>query len=32
VEVLAWRAELCDREIVLERAIPCLQDLTAPAP
>ena len=30
VEVLAWRAELCHREIVLERAIPCLQDLTVP--
>jgi len=27
VEVLAWRAKLSDQEIVLERAIPCLQDL-----
>ena len=30
VEVIAWRTRLSDTEIVLERAIPCLQDLPAP--
>lgn len=30
VEVMAWRAKLSDTEIVLERAIPCLQDLPVP--
>ena len=30
VEVIAWRAKLSDTEIVLECAIPCLQDLPMP--
>lgn len=30
VEVIAWRARLSDKEIVLESAIPCLQDLPMP--
>lgn len=31
VEVIAWRANLSDTEIVLECPIPCLQDLPRPA-
>jgi sugar fermentation stimulation protein A len=30
VEVIAWRATLNDKEIVLDRSIPCLQDLPEP--
>lgn len=30
VEVIAWRAKLSAKEIVLETAIPCLQDLQEP--
>ncbi|MGB2172372.1 MAG: DNA/RNA nuclease SfsA, partial [Porticoccaceae bacterium] len=30
VEVIAWRANLSDTEIVLECPIPCLQDLPRP--
>lgn len=30
VEVIAWRATLSDKEIVLDRSIPCLQDLPEP--
>ena len=30
VEVIAWRARLSDKQIVLESAIPCLQDLPMP--
>jgi sugar fermentation stimulation protein A len=31
VEVIAWRADLSAQEIVLSKAIPCLQDLPVPA-
>lgn len=30
VEVMAWRAKLSEKEIVLDAAIPCLQDLREP--
>jgi sugar fermentation stimulation protein A len=30
VEVMAWRAKLSEQEIVLDAAIPCLQDLREP--
>ena len=32
VEVIAWRAKLSNMEIILDRAIPCLQDLLVPEP
>lgn len=32
VEVIAWRAKLSNMEIILDRAIPCLQDLQVPEP
>jgi sugar fermentation stimulation protein A len=32
VEVIAWRAKISSSEIVLETAIPCLQDLQEPEP
>jgi sugar fermentation stimulation protein A len=32
IEVIAWRAKISSSEIVLETAIPCLQDLQEPEP
>jgi sugar fermentation stimulation protein A len=32
IEVIAWRAKISSSEIVLEAAIPCLQDLQEPEP